>query len=149
MIKNNIFLEYYQKLTDYKRRGVKVSLAIGGWNDSQGDKYSRLVNSPEARRRFIKHAVTFIEKHNFDGLDLDWEYPSCWQVRWPTLLVLDVARDCLPLPADGLQEGAVPGQGRLRRVRVGAAGRVRPPRSPALRRRVAQVPRPHAESCKY
>ena len=32
-----IFLEYYQKLTDYKRRGVKVSLAIGGWNDSQGD----------------------------------------------------------------------------------------------------------------
>ena len=86
MIKNNIFLEYYQKLTDYKRRGVKVSLAIGGWNDSQGDKYSRLVNSPEARRRFIKHAVTFIEKHNFDGLDLDWEYPSCWQVRWPTLL---------------------------------------------------------------
>ena len=139
MIKNNIFLEYYQKLTDYKRRGVKVSLAIGGWNDSQGDKYSRLVNSPEARRRFIKHAVTFIEKHNFDGLDLDWEYPSCWQVRWPTLLVLDVARDCLPLPADGLQEGAVPGQGRLRRVRVGAAGRVRPPRSPALRRRVAQV----------
>ena len=141
MIKNNIFLEYYQKLTDYKRRGVKVSLAIGGWNDSQGDKYSRLVNSPEARRRFIKHAVTFIEKHNFDGLDLDWEYPSCWQVRWPTLLlVLDLARDFLLLPADGLQEGAVPGQGRLRRVRVGAAGRVRPPRSPALRRRVAQVP---------
>ena len=38
--------EYYQKLTNLKRRGVKVSLAIGGWNDSQGDKYSRLVNSP-------------------------------------------------------------------------------------------------------
>ena len=59
--------EYYQKLTNLKRRGVKVTLAIGGWNDSQGDKYSRLVNSPEARRRFIEHAVKFIEKHNFDG----------------------------------------------------------------------------------
>ena len=28
----------------------KVSLAIGGWNDSKGDKYSRLVNDPKARR---------------------------------------------------------------------------------------------------
>ena len=73
------FAEYYQKLTNLKRRGVKVTLAIGGWNDSQGDKYSRLVNSPEARRRFIEHVVKFIEKHNFDGLDLDWEYPACWQ----------------------------------------------------------------------
>ena len=77
--KFKFFAEYYQKLTNLKRRGVKVTLAIGGWNDSQGDKYSRLVNSPEARRRFIEHAVKFIEKHNFDGLDLDWEYPACWQ----------------------------------------------------------------------
>ena len=57
-----------------------MTLAIGGWNDSQGDKYSRLVNNPEARKNFIDHALRFIEKYNFDGLDLDWEYPSCWQV---------------------------------------------------------------------
>ncbi len=56
-----------------------MTLAIGGWNDSQGDKYSRLVNNPSARARFISHVVEFLLKHNFDGLDLDWEYPSCWQ----------------------------------------------------------------------
>ena len=77
-----LITEYYTKLTDYKKRGVKVSLAIGGWNDSEGDKYSRLVNSPEARRRFTRHVVNFLQKYNFDGLDLDWEYPSCWQVGW-------------------------------------------------------------------
>ena len=77
-----LITEYYTKLTDYKKRGVKVSLAIGGWNDSEGDKYSRLVNSPEARRRFTRHVVNFLQKYNFDGLDLDWEYPTCWQVGW-------------------------------------------------------------------
>ena len=57
-----------------------MSLAIGGWNDSKGDKYSRLVNSQEARDKFIQHVIKFLNKYNFDGLDLDWEYPSCWQV---------------------------------------------------------------------
>lgn len=72
--------KFYQKVTDLRRRGVKVTLAIGGWNDSAGDKYSRLVNSPSARAKFIAHVVEFLLKHNFDGLDLDWEYPVCWQV---------------------------------------------------------------------
>ena len=76
----NFFLDYYRKVTDYKRYGIKVTIAIGGWNDSEGDKYSRLVNSPAARKKFIDHVLQFIEKYNFDGPDLDWEYPSCWQV---------------------------------------------------------------------
>lgn len=63
-----------------KRHGTKVTLAIGGWNDSAGDKYSRLVNDPAARKKFTTHVVEFIEKYGFDGLDLDWEYPVCWQV---------------------------------------------------------------------
>ncbi|XP_045475619.1 probable chitinase 10 [Harmonia axyridis] len=72
--------KFYERVVAYKAKGLKVSLAIGGWNDSQGDKYSRLVNNPAARARFIKHVLEFLEKHNFDGLDLDWEYPKCWQV---------------------------------------------------------------------
>lgn len=75
------FAEYYQKLTAYKKKGVKVTIAIGGWNDSQGDKYSRLVNNPKSRKKFIEHVIKFIEKYGFDGLDLDWEYPSCWQTN--------------------------------------------------------------------
>ncbi|KAM7354055.1 chitinase 10 [Cochliomyia hominivorax] len=70
---------FYTRVSGLKSKGVKVSLALGGWNDSLGDKYSRLVRSPQARARFIKHALEFLEKYGFEGLDLDWEYPVCWQ----------------------------------------------------------------------
>ncbi|XP_060530054.1 probable chitinase 10 [Cylas formicarius] len=72
--------QFYKRVVAYKSKGVKVSIAIGGWNDSQGDKYSRLVNDASARKRFIDHVLKFLDKHGFDGLDLDWEYPKCWQV---------------------------------------------------------------------
>ncbi|XP_076647838.1 putative chitinase 10 [Halictus rubicundus] len=71
---------FYERVVAYKKRGLKVLLALGGWNDSAGDKYSRLVNDPAARKKFIAHAIRFLEKYDFDGLDLDWEYPVCWQV---------------------------------------------------------------------
>jgi chitinase len=57
-----------------------VLIALGGWNDSLGDKYSRLANSPSARANFVRTVIEFIETYSFDGLDLDWEYPKCWQV---------------------------------------------------------------------
>ncbi|XP_017154888.1 probable chitinase 10 [Drosophila miranda] len=72
---------FYTRVSGLKSKGIKVSLALGGWNDSQGDKYSRLVRSPSARARFIRHALEFIEKYGFEGLDLDWEYPVCWQTE--------------------------------------------------------------------
>lgn len=72
---------FYERVVAYKKRGLKVLLALGGWNDSAGDKYSRLVNNPSSRKKFIEHAIRFLEKYNFDGLDLDWEYPKCWQVN--------------------------------------------------------------------
>lgn len=61
---------FYERIVEFKKKGIKVSIAIGGWNDSAGDKYSKLVRDAEARARFIKHVIEFIEKHGFDGLDL-------------------------------------------------------------------------------
>ncbi|XP_005191759.1 probable chitinase 10 [Musca domestica] len=72
--------KFYERVASYRSKGIKVTVAIGGWNDSAGDKYSRLVRSAEARARFVRHVMEFIEKYGFDGLDLDWEYPVCWQV---------------------------------------------------------------------
>lgn len=67
----------YERLTGLKavHPHLKVSLAIGGWNEGSKN-YSILSASPERRARFVKQVSEFIRKYKFDGLDLDWEYPT-------------------------------------------------------------------------
>lgn len=71
---------FYERVVAYKKKGIRVTVAIGGWNDSLGSKYARMVLDPQARRKFIESVLIFCEKYGFEGLDLDWEYPVCWQV---------------------------------------------------------------------
>ena len=40
-----------------KSKGPKVLVAIGGWNDSEGSKYSNLANNPSARAKFISNVI--------------------------------------------------------------------------------------------
>ncbi|PNF22561.1 putative chitinase 2 [Cryptotermes secundus] len=67
----------YKKMTALKNRypHLKVSLAIGGWNEGSAN-YSIMASNPTSRQTFINSASDFIRKYNFDGLDLDWEYPA-------------------------------------------------------------------------
>ncbi|KAH8410070.1 hypothetical protein KR009_005602, partial [Drosophila setifemur] len=58
--------------------GVPVLIAIGGWTDSSGDKYSRLARDDIKRRVFASTAVSFLQRYGFSGLHLDWNYPKCW-----------------------------------------------------------------------
>lgn len=67
----------YNRITKLKDRypHLKVSLAIGGWNEGSSN-YSMLTADADRRGRFVANAVDFIRKYNFDGLDLDWEFPG-------------------------------------------------------------------------
>lgn len=76
---DNNGLDNFRKFTSLKTRkvGLKTLLAIGGWTDSRiSFKYSDLVASQSLREKFINHVIPFLKNFDFDGLDLDWEYPS-------------------------------------------------------------------------
>ena len=64
-------------MTDLKKKNpeLKVMLAVGGWENG-GEPFSQMARSAETRKIFIDSALEFIKKYNFDGIDLDWEYPG-------------------------------------------------------------------------
>ena len=67
----------FERFTGLKRQNPKLKtlIAIGGWNEGS-IKYSNMAQSESARKVFVDSVVDFIEKYDFDGLDLDWEYPA-------------------------------------------------------------------------
>ena len=54
---------------------VKLLLSVGGWNMASAP-FTAMVATATNRQEFARTSVAFLRKHNFDGLDVDWEYPA-------------------------------------------------------------------------
>lgn len=52
---------------------LKTIISVGGWTWS--NRFSDVAASQVTRETFANSAVDFLRKFNFDGIDLDWEYP--------------------------------------------------------------------------
>ncbi|GKT64295.1 chitinase [Colletotrichum tofieldiae] len=72
---------HYDEVTALKAKqsGLEVWIAIGGWamNDPGPFRtaFSDMAASEANQDAFFDSLVTFLLQHNFDGVDLDWEYP--------------------------------------------------------------------------
>jgi chitinase len=53
---------------------LTVLISVGGWLGS--GNFSDMALTKRSRSLFIESAVKFIERHQLDGLDIDWEYPA-------------------------------------------------------------------------
>ncbi|MET0132636.1 MAG: glycosyl hydrolase family 18 protein [Kibdelosporangium sp.] len=56
--------------------GVKVSLAIGGWNDGNDSAFEALAGNAGSRTTFVNAVIGAVNQYNLDGIDIDWEYPD-------------------------------------------------------------------------
>jgi len=56
--------------------GVKVLLAIGGWNDGNDSAFEALAGNATSRTTFVNSVVNVVTQYNLDGVDIDWEYPD-------------------------------------------------------------------------
>uniref|UniRef100_A0A7M4EY12 Acidic mammalian chitinase n=1 Tax=Crocodylus porosus TaxID=8502 RepID=A0A7M4EY12_CROPO len=68
------FVPEFQAL---KKRNSKLVtlLAIGGWNFDM-KMFTHMVASQANRKTFISSVVAYLRKFEFDGIDLDFEYPG-------------------------------------------------------------------------
>ncbi len=62
----------YERTTDLKRvnPGLKVMLAVGGWNVGSAE-FSDMVTNQALRQKFVSTSVDYLTLHKFDGLDLE------------------------------------------------------------------------------
>ena len=54
---------------------LKTSLAVGGWTHP-AELFTNAVATKQTRDKLNKSIIQFLRKWNFDGFDLDWEYPG-------------------------------------------------------------------------
>ena len=53
---------------------LKLDLSVGGWTLSEG--FYWMAGNPTRRKAFVDSIVHFLERFDFDGVDIDWEYPG-------------------------------------------------------------------------
>jgi chitinase len=61
-------------VADAHQENVKVLISLGGWGwDKQ---FAAIVSQPEAEDRYVKSVLAIVDDCDYDGIDLDWEYPD-------------------------------------------------------------------------
>ena len=63
------------ELTDNAHKaGVKVLLSLGGWGWDR--QFASIIAKPESEDRYVRSVMAIVDESDYDGIDLDWEYPD-------------------------------------------------------------------------
>lgn len=53
---------------------LRIVVSIGGWG---AGGFSHACSTSEGRKAFVESGIELMLKYDLDGLDIDWEYPTC------------------------------------------------------------------------
>jgi GH18 family chitinase len=85
------------------QQNVKVILSVGGWGwDIQ---FEKMAADPATRNVFVQNLVRIVAQYQFDGADIDWEYPDPGPSSQYFLALMQELR--ATLPKDSLLTAAV------------------------------------------
>jgi chitinase len=67
-------LDYMRQFTNLRNRfpETKYLFSVGGYT-AGSTVFSNIARNPIARERFVNSVLNFVDRFNFDGMDLDWE----------------------------------------------------------------------------
>lgn len=65
--------ELRARATKLGNTDLKIMMSVGGWYDSS---YFTLATNQKYREQFVKSIVSWVTAFDFDGVDIDWEYPT-------------------------------------------------------------------------
>ncbi|KAF5502647.1 Chitotriosidase-1 [Colletotrichum aenigma] len=72
-------LSRFTKLKE-KKPGLEAWVSVGGWSFNDPGPYQKafsdMASTPENRKIFIDGLLAFMDEYGFDGMDMDWEYPT-------------------------------------------------------------------------
>ncbi|MBR5171642.1 MAG: glycoside hydrolase family 18 protein [Muribaculaceae bacterium] len=67
--------ERLRQLVELKKdHKIYIVLSIGGWT---AGGFSEMASTDRRRKAFAKDCKRIVKEYNLDGIDIDWEYPSC------------------------------------------------------------------------
>lgn len=66
-------LSNLDKIFSVKTDSLKVVLSVGGWG---AGGFSEGVQNEDSRKVLIRSIIDIINNYHFDGVDIDWEYPT-------------------------------------------------------------------------
>lgn len=68
------YVPYTNMVSLAHKEGTGVMLSVGGWTLSTN--FPIVAADPKKRARFAESCVEVCRKYNFDGIDIDWEFPG-------------------------------------------------------------------------